>query len=217
MKKLIIIFSILFISCGQTFNSNDTNKDTAHNAQSDLTANNYTPKDSTIKVLWREDIYDTMLKDTVSTIILNDNYFKHISDAERAAIAYVATFVGSECDWNGEANDSFTNLNCKVIRALDLGYQCSDKHLNFLRHWFRNDTTFLKKLNDCPIIPFTATHQNTFVYLTIKTNTGSIKVDYEAGWTNGPEADSGEWTESILFKVNNGELIVLNKNTKNSS
>jgi hypothetical protein len=214
MQRLLLLLSIYLFSCGQTITSNS---DSLKENQLDSDTHRYNLSDTTIKVIWREDKYDTALQFAVSNLILNENYFKTISEPEKAAIAYVATYVGSECDWDGEANDSQSNLNCKVIKALDLGYQCSDKHLNFLRHWFKSDTSFINKLTDCPIVPFTATHQNTFDHLTIKTNADSILLSYEASWTNGPGRDSGDWTESILFKIDNNELKVLSKKTKHSS
>ena len=87
-----------------------------------------------------------------------------MTDPEKAALGCIATFIGSECWWDGETNNDRTNLDCKIITALGLGYQCSDEHLLFLRKWFSTDKEVLSKLetSNCPTTPYTATSQNTF-------------------------------------------------------
>ena len=68
--------------------------------------------------------------------MLNQDYIKTMTDPEKAALGYVATFVGNDCWWDGEANEEKSNLDCKIITTLGLGYQCSNEHLGFLRKWF---------------------------------------------------------------------------------
>jgi hypothetical protein len=64
--------------------------------------------------------------------------------------------------WDGEYKSDRSNLKCKILNALDLGYQCSQTHLGFLKKWFRIDEKVLKRLEDCSTIPSTSTVQNTF-------------------------------------------------------
>jgi len=126
--------------------------------------------DTNVKALWRETQYDSVLKANVSSIILNENYLKNISQPEKAALAYVATFIGNDCEWDGEVNADRSNLKCKILSSLDLGYQCSDRHIGFLRKWFAKDSTALEALKPCRTMPNTATIQSTFDEIVIKTS-----------------------------------------------
>ena len=165
------------------------------------------PKDSTVKFLWREDRYDKKLKGVFNTIVINENYCKTMTEQEKAAVAYIATFVGNECWWeNDEPNADRTNLKCKILTALDLGCQGSEKHLAFLRKWFKNDKKCLNELEHIPTTPYTATIQNTFdkINLTIKGNT--IKVWFEASGTNLRDELNWEWTETDYFKFEKDNL-----------
>lgn len=171
-------------------------------------------KDTTIQVIWREWKYDSVSKDTNNTIILNDQYFKNISDQEKAAIGYIATFTGSECWWDGDAKPDSSNLICKVINALGLGYQCSDTHLKFLQQWFRKSDSILKELRACPIIPMNAWEQNTFYNLKIHTNIDTIKIQYEADDANMKERKFYHWTEEISFKASQDNLFLISRKRK---
>ena len=218
MQRLFILFSIILISCGQSNNSVEKTKiDTVHKETTIVKLERKLVIDTITKVIWREDLYDPILKDTESTIVLNDNYFKNISEPEKAAVGYVATFIGSECNWDGEANDSFTNLSCKVIKALGLGYQCSDTHLNFLRHWFRDNPKVLNELKDCPTKPFTATQQNTFDNLSIAKKNDTIKIHYDASGVNMREEKNWNWSEDVLFKISTDKLVLISRKKKNGS
>ena len=218
MQRLFLLSAIVLISCGQTNdNADKTNIDTVHKDTKVLSFEKKQVTDTTIKILWREDLYDSTLKDTESTIVLNDNYFKNISEPAKAAIGYVATFIGSECNWDGEANDNFTNLSCKVIKALGLGYQCSDTHLNFLRHWFRDNSKVLNELKDCPVTPFTATQQNTFDNLSISLKNDTIRIHYEASGVNMREEKNWNWSEDVLFKISTEKLEIISRKRKNGS
>lgn len=77
----------------------------------------------TILFLWRENRDNKKYKTTFSEICLNESYCKTITDLERAIIGYTATFIGSDCNWDGECNADRSNLKCKVLTALHLGYQ----------------------------------------------------------------------------------------------
>ncbi|MBK6878684.1 MAG: hypothetical protein IPG99_20185 [Ignavibacteria bacterium] len=124
-------------------------------------------QDKKVKILWREDYYNAELQDTMSMIVMNSSYCSTLPDPEKAAIAFVATFVGNDCWWDGQYTNDRSNLKCKVLTELNLGYQCSESHLGFLRHWFREDAKALERLEDCPTTPFTATEQETFDSISI--------------------------------------------------
>ncbi len=149
---------ILLTSCGQT--KGNFNKNEVANIN---TAKTFTLTDKTVKFLWR---------DSSASILINEEFCKTISEPEKAALGFVATFIGNECWWDGDYTNKRNNLKCEILTELDLGYQCSDNHLGFLRQWFKNDTTALKELEACPTTPNTSTIQDTFdeIVLTIKGN-----------------------------------------------
>ena len=108
MNRFFVLFYILFFSC------NNLNKETRKTQT--LIINNIL-KDTTIQIIWREWKYDSVSKDTNNTIVLNNQYFENLSDPERAAIGYIATFIGSECWWDGDIKPDSSNLDCKVLKA----------------------------------------------------------------------------------------------------
>ena len=48
--------------------------------------------------------YNSKLNAPFYTIMLNQDYIKTMTDPEKVALGYVATFVGNDCWWDGEAN-----------------------------------------------------------------------------------------------------------------
>ena len=144
-----LLFLFVLISSGQKA-IGATKKE---EVKSDTTSTNF---------LWRENRYEKQLKDTINTIVFNEEYCQTLSEPERAALGYIGSFIGSENEWDGEPKEDMSNLKSKILTILNLGYQSSDKHLNFLRKWFRNDPKSLSKLESCPLIPSGATVQNTF-------------------------------------------------------
>ncbi len=164
--------------------------------------------DTKVKFLWRENIYSEELNDTVSTIVIDTAYCSSISDPQRAALAYVATFVGNECWWDGNATRDRSNLKCKILTALRLGYQCSDLHLGFLRRWFRDDSKVLVKLEDCPTTPFTATVQETFDSINISVSDDVIIVEFSVTGFNIREDLDWHRKEEITFRCYADKLII---------
>lgn len=211
MTKYLHILTIVFlVSCGQTNSNSD--KDGAVNIDSEAkTTKSFTLPDKTVKFLWREDKYDQELKDTFNTIVINKELCKILTEPERAALGYVATFIGSECDWDGEAKDNFSNLKCKTLSALDLGYQCSDKHLGFLRKWFKNDRKSLKELENCPTVPYTASSQNTFDYINLKVKDNKISVEFGVNGVNMRMGESWSYTETDHFQLDNDNIKLIKK------
>ncbi|MFD2909420.1 hypothetical protein ACFSX9_11840 [Flavobacterium ardleyense] len=167
--------------------------------------------DKKTKFLWRENLYNKELKANFNSIVLNENYIAQISEPEKAALAYVSTFVGNECGWDGTAAENRTNLKCKILSALDLGYQCSYTHLELIRYWFRNDKDILKEIENCPTTPDGATIQDTFDEITIETKGNQITVYFKANGINMREGTSWSWDEKHYFEFKNNELILKEK------
>ena len=198
MKFLYITTLFLLASCGQIKSNSDKQKVTNVD-----TAETFTLTDKTVKFLWR---------DSSASIVINENFCKTISDPEKAALGYVATFIGNECWWDGDYTDKRDNLKCEILTALNLGYQCSDKHLGFLRQWFKNDTTALKELEACPTTPNTSTIQDTFDEIILTTKGNEISVFFKATGVNMREEESWNWTETDYFQLDNDNIKLIKQN-----
>ncbi len=210
IKPFIVIASIVLVSFGQPKNNAAENIPSKINKvpESIEISNIKTCEltDTTVTFLWCANTFDEELQDTVNSIFINEDYCKTISDQERAALGFVATFIGNECWWDEEAKDDRSNLKCKILTALNLGYQCSEQHLGFLRKWFRNDKESLEKLQDCPTTPYTSTIQETFkeINLTVKGN--EIQVSFKASGINLREQRKWFWSETDYFKFEDDQI-----------
>jgi hypothetical protein len=211
--KLIYIITILTLlsSCGQVNTKAEQDSIERKTAESEPTKLGLA--DTTINFMWRDMKYDSTLNDSFSSIFLNKDHIRTMTNQEKAAVGYVSTFIGNECWWDGEANDDRSNLDCKIITALGLGYQCSESHLGFLRKWFSTDKEILSELegSNCPTTPYTATIQNTFSKIVISTNEDSISVYYEASAVNIRKQESWEWSETVNFVATTENLRLMKK------
>lgn len=159
-------------------------------------------KEKKLKLLWREKGFDKTKKIERNTIVLNHEFIATISDPEKAALAYIATFIGNECQWEKGSD----NLKCKIIDALNLGYQCSDTHLDFLKYWFRNNKSLLSKLKRCQKKPDGATIQTTFQEINLEVNSDTIVIGFNASGINLRERETFTWTEKQYFEFKEDEL-----------
>ncbi len=197
MRFSYIATLLLFASCKQGNNhSPETDPIETDSTQVAPTTN------KTVKFLWR---------DSSATIVINQDYCKTITDSERAALGYVATFIGNECEWDGVPTKDRSNLKCEILTALNLGYQCSEQHLGFLQQWFKNDTTVLKDLEACPTTPNTATIQETFEEIVLTTKGNDISVFFKASGINLREEREWSWSETNYFKVQNERIQLVRK------
>lgn len=210
-KYLPILTLVLLVSCGQT--NNDSDKNSVIKIESEVkTVKPSVLTDKTEKFLWLENKYDQESKDTFSTIVINEELCKTLSEPEIAVLAYVGTYVGSECQWDGECNDDRSNLKCKVLTALRLGYQCSDTHLGFLRKWFKNDKKVLEELySNCPTTPFTASRQETFSEITLTVKGNNISVWFSVSGVNMPMGETWNYTETDYFQFDNDNIRLIKK------
>lgn len=218
MKKyLYLAILILFASCGQTNKSSDKDdvvlKDSVLKTAEKTSAQTIKLADRTVKFLWHGDKYDQELKATFNSIFINEEFCKTITDQERAAIGYVATFIGNECNWDGAYKDDRSNLKCKILTVLNLGYQCSDQHLGFLRRMFKSDTKILAELKseNCPTTPDGSTIQETFDEITITVKGNEISVFFKVSGINTRAGNSWNYTETNLFEFNNDSIKLIKK------
>src|SRR5438034_6895971 len=89
---LIFVYAVLFLQ--RDLNADNTS-----------IPNQYVLKETPVKVIWREDVYDKDLKEKVNTIKLNENYFANISEPEKAVLGYLATTIGNECYSDGNKSN----------------------------------------------------------------------------------------------------------------
>lgn len=213
MKLTHLAFGLMLLTaCGQVESTSDSNTDIASDTNvAELVGTQLENKSLTF--LWRDAKYDPVLKDTFDAIFINEESLKTMADAEKAALGYVATFIGSECEWDGEANEDRSNLDCKVITALGLGYQCSKEHLEFLQKWFVEDEQILSELQEsnCPTVPNTATSQTTFDGIQLTTKQDTIIVAYKASGINLREQSSWEWSASDHFVLIDSHLKLIKR------
>ena len=217
MTKNLFFATLIFITCSVQANTNmrtdkDLKVDSVNNLNESTSERIHPLINKTAKFIWRENKYDNKLKDTFSTIIINENLCKTLSEPERAALGFVVTFIGNECNWDGEAKDDRSNLKCKTLTSLNLGYQCSKEHLGFLRKWFTNDSNSIKELKDCPTTPYTASVQETFEYINLTVKGNLISVEFGANGVNLQNNDATwSWTETDYFRVDNQGLKLIKK------
>jgi len=220
LNRYFYIATIIAISsCGLSNNNSDKNKvvkmDSVSKKVETVVERKLSLTDKNERFLWRENKYDKVLKDTFNSIMINEELCKTLTNPERAALGFVATFIGSECNWDGQGKSEFGNLKCKTLTALDLGYQCSDKHLGFLRNWFKNDIKSLKELENCPIVPDGATRQETFDYINLIVKDKIVSVEFGvSGVDMHRGGDSWSWTETDQFQIDDNNSIKLIKKAK---
>ena len=170
----------------------------------------YTLRDTTLKIIWREDIYDKGLKAPVSVIKLNEEYFSNISDPEKAVIGYLASTIGNECYSDGGKQ----NVKCKILAALNMGYQCSESNKKFFRNWFRDEADILKQVENCkPNLP-SATVEKTFDEVKITTHGDEITVNLKGLKLNILENSASSWSEVLEFKLTNDKLALVERSKK---
>lgn len=217
MKYLYLVIITLIISCEQR--TNNVNENTLVYLDSTLKTLEKPQKisirltDKTVKFLWRNNKYDETVKDTINSIFINEEFCKTISEPERAALGYVATFVGNECNWEGTYSENRSNLKCKILTALDLGFQCSETPLGFLRQAFKNDARVLEELksDNCPTTPDGSTIQNTFEEIILQVRGNEISVFFTVNGINLRESKSWIWSETDYFEFDKDNLKLIKK------
>lgn len=162
-----------------------------------------------LKVIWREDVYDPSLKGTVNVIKLDESYFSGITEPERAVLGYLASTIGNEC----YAETGKQNVKCKILTALNMGYQCSEENKTFLKGWFRDDASIVSQIENCkPTVPSTV--EKTFDEVKISTSDNTIKVELKGLKLNIKENSASKWSESLSFKVDGDKLTLLERTKK---
>ncbi len=196
----ILFFAVLFVLSFLVHND--------LTAGNNLNQTNYVTPNTLLKVVWREDIYDPSLKAHVNVIKIDENYFQKVTEPEKAVLGFLASTIGNEC----YADGSKENVKCKILTALNLGYQCSESNKSFLKNWFRDDAVIVSQIENCkPTLP--ATIEKTFEEVKISTTDNTIKVELKGLKLNIKENTSSKWSENLSFKVD-GDKVSLIERTK---
>lgn len=212
---VFLVFSSFYLQ-GQTLNNNHINKVDSGKLKSDVNKKSGTKPfkliDKSEKFLWLENRYSQKVKDSIKAIIINRKLCKILSEPEIAALGYVATYIGSECNWDGECNEDSSNLNCKVLTALNLGYQCSEKHLGFLRKWFKNDNKILEELkNDCNAQSCYDGVQDSFKEIILEVKGNDISIHVSAYGSDIHSNQSWSWSETYYFQFDRDNIKLIER------
>ncbi len=199
MKYKVLIILMITLSCAK--------KKGSENDITSKTEESFKIHDKSVKFLWTEDIYEKDTDTPVPTTFVNNEYCKTISEAEKAAIGFVAFSKVSDQDWQGNPDDEI--LNSKINTALNLGDQCSTKHLNFLKKWFKNDKKSLDILQDCLKIPFTASFQESLENIYIKTKGDTIKITSKVLGYNIHGNDGWDFIQEDTFILKKDNLVLI--------
>jgi hypothetical protein len=146
-----------------------------------------TKREGSVKLSWTDASYQ---------LVLDGEALSCLSNAERAAVAYIGTTLGTDCDWvRGTDLSAPEHMDCKLTTALGLGNQCEKKHKDFLVEWFGEDIPA-----QCARIPITAYSQTALTELSLGHEGPMITVVYRATTTTGPGGKAWSWSETIVFQ-----------------
>lgn len=190
------IFSTSVFSQNNAISSTIVNKSATENESQDIY----------IKILWL---------DNTGTLQLNTNYIKTLTDQQRAALGYIATDVSSECNWDGAKKADGSNLKCRFLSALNLGYQCSETHLSFLKKWFKEDTKVLDRLQYCNKTESSAKIQDHFIEIKMITTKETIKILYSAVGEDLDKQKTWNWQEESTYSFTKTGIKQINRKNIN--
>ena len=190
------IFSTSVFSQNNAISSTTVNKSAIENESQDIY----------IKILWL---------DNTGTLQLNTNYIKTLTDQQRAALGYISTDVSSECNWDGAKKADGSNLKCRFLSALNLGYQCSETHLSFLKKWFKEDTKVLDRLQYCNKTESSAKIQDHFIEIKMITTKETIKILYSALGQDLDKQKTWSWQEESTYSFTKTGIKQINRKNIN--
>lgn len=122
----------------------------------------------------------------------------------------MALHDSKHCEWDGNTNENYANLNCKIIKALELGYQCSEIHIKLLKKWFGKDSLITDDVKYCPMTSNTAhSVQGIDKILITKISSSKFKIDYSTSGMNIKYMASWSFDTSIIFQIINDNRKVI--------
>jgi hypothetical protein len=139
-----------------------------------------------------------------------------ISDGMRAILAMYALQNGAGCDGS---NQSF---GCLLPESLNLGRQCSEKHIDIIRTWFKKSIPKMSGYSDsvykniqtpgdleaiCYKMPDTATFQYRWDIICVTQNEDNVIVDAHGTWLEREE--TGSFRYITEYKINQDSVVVI--------
>jgi hypothetical protein len=164
--------------------------------------------------LKREYKYDEVLKDSTSEIVINEELCSTITDYEKAALCYVATLNGNEYNWAIDSVEEKSFLKSRILASLNLGDECSEAHLGFLKFMFRGDSKVMGEIYSfkCGALPsIDLDVQETFDNISIISVDDKIQIIFKMIVINSKDGKRWEWTESDFFQTSKGRIRLVNK------
>jgi hypothetical protein len=216
VNATIILFLLLAISACESRNGKIGNTQTPQKPM--LTeVNKAVLTNKSIKILWEEEIYDPTskyaVKDSVLSFRLNEDFFKTITEAEKAVLAYVATFADSgNCDYSADCSEA---VSCKLVKFLDLGCQCSNTHFAFLHKWFDKKAKVFED-GRCYQRPMMASRRLLFSAINLNVKDSILTVLYQGSGMNTNEKWNFSGVEVFQFSNNKLKIVASKDSIFNS-
>lgn len=142
-----------------------------------------------------------------------------ISEGTKAVLAMYAMQIGGGCEGNDRQG-----LKCELTRALGLGAQCSDEHLNLVRAWFKEalppmSSTPEAKLFEaiksgklesiCYHQPYTAKSQQIWEIIRVSIEDNHVSVDAISFWSVSADGPFTKNEYSTTYRVDENVVTVV--------
>jgi len=135
----------------------------------------------------------------------------------KAILAMYALQVGGGCEGDDEQG-----LKCELTRALRLGAQCSERHVDLVRAWFgaslpamsghySQDGVLQAKdlMSICYAAPHYATHQNIWESIQVGIEDDVVYIDAVSSWMQSADGPFGTEKFSSTYRIEQGRVTVL--------
>jgi hypothetical protein len=215
LSIIIIVLLAIYLISVKIYNktSGSSNDDLKTNIDNILGEESLT-KSNTNLFLWHENKYDEVLNDTISEIVINQELCSTITDYEKAALCYVATLNGNEINWAIDSIEERSFTKSRILASLNLGDECSETHLGFLRYMFRRDSRVageIKSFNCATPLDAKLDVQETFDKIVLTSEENNIQVFFKMIVINTKDGKRWEWTETDYFQIEKGKIKLIRK------
>jgi hypothetical protein len=141
---------------------------------------------------------------------VNSDFITKANEPTKAIIALISSYAGTDCWWeNDKPNEDYTNLSCQLTTALGLGLQCSDMHKKLMKKWFAGNEEILEIIDNCYLIPYTATSQKILDRLKLTIDGNRVTADFKILLVNVREGTSQSLTGHDVFEINGNAIKVI--------
>lgn len=129
-----------------------------------------------------------------------------ISKAMKAILAMYALQNDSGCDDDGDA------YHCSLTDALGMGAQCSKKHIEVVRSWFKKGIPHMGFLSgtledECYNTPLSATNLQKWDLIRVWESGNRVKIYAHMSWVN--RESTGTYAYVSTYEIGNNSITVL--------